>query len=112
MLIAAGPLNVATPGTKVAVSSLALLNEAGVPIQKCHGIAFQAKPLNSGTVTIYQRQADGSYTQVWVLGIPTTTILPSFSMALTWSANAVGLTDLYLDAENATNGALVSVLIG
>lgn len=112
MYIAAGELNVASPGTKVAVSSLPKLIENDIPIKRVHGILFQAKRLNSGWVGVYQRNEGGSYTPVNILGVPTTTILPSFSMALTWSPNAIQITDLYLDAEVATNGALVTVLIG
>ena len=112
-LVAAGPLVVPTPGTLVPVSSLVRLQENNLPIIRCHGVLFQAlvDPPNVGTTSIYQLAPDGQYYLLAVLGVPTTSFIPSFSASLTWSPNAVALTDLYLDAQNAGEGALVTVLI-
>lgn len=112
MLIGAGPLPVPTPGTKVAVSTLTAFYDNNHLIEKVHGILFQALDGNTGKVTLYQLQSNGTtYNKMYVFGIPTTTLIPSFSIALTWSPNAVQIRDLYLDAAVANEGVLVSALI-
>ena len=110
MLTAIGPLTPSAPGTPVRFTS----TQAN-PSEKfaCHGVLAQAMPANTGKVYIGLSTMNKSTLAnvVAVLAIPTDNTIPSFTAALTLSPNAVNLSDLYLDADVASNGAIVSVLI-
>lgn len=84
-----------------------------------HGIMFQALPANTGLVYIGDRAAMNKTTLAGVLAIlavPVTDsgevrVLPTFSVALTWSPNALQLPVFYVDADDGDDGCLVSVLV-
>lgn len=110
MLIPIAKLVSAVPGTPVRFTST-----QGTPAEKfaCHGVLAQAWWANTGKVYV-GRVTMNKTTGVdvlAVLAIPTDNSIPSFTAALTLSPNAVNLSDLYLDADIAGEGALVSVLI-
>jgi hypothetical protein len=77
-----------------------------------HAILFQALPENTGRVYIGTASLN-RVTKQGVLGtlaVPTANSLPTFSMALTISPNAIHAHDLYIDADNNTDGVTVAVL--
>jgi len=114
MIQAIGPIIVAAAGTPVSVFAALPSDEwktgRTFPL---HGILFQALQTNVGRVYIGNAAMDkttlvGVYA---VLPIPTDNLLPTFSAALTWSPNALRLEDFYVDADDAGEGCLVTVLI-
>ena len=110
MILSIGPMRVAVPGTPVRFTS----TQAN-PTEKfsCHGVLAQALPLNVGKVYVGMSTMNRVTLAnvVAVLAIPTDNTIPSFTVALTLSPNAINLADLYVDADIALEGALVSVLI-
>jgi len=110
MLMPVAKITVAVPGTPIRLTS----TQAN-PAEKfsCHGVLVQAMPFNTGRVYIGRATMNKTLlTEMFaVLAIPTDHTIPSFTAALTLSPNAVNLSDLYLDADIALEGALVSVLI-
>lgn len=79
-----------------------------------HGILFQARRANTGLVYIGDRPTMDKTTLAGVLAvlaIPTDNALPTFSAALTWSPNALQLETFWIDADDAGDGCLVSVLV-
>lgn len=110
MIGALGPLTVPTPGTPVSVSTLLPANKH----QPCHGILFQALPTNTGKVYVGNRTLDSS-TLVGcyaILAIPTTNQLPTFSAALTIAPNGLDAAQtFFVDADNADDGVLVTILV-
>jgi hypothetical protein len=85
-----------------------------VPTDRCavHAILFQALPENTGRVYI-GTSAMNRVTKSGVMGtlaVPTANSIPTFSMALTLSPNAIHAHDLYIDADNNTDGVTIAVL--
>jgi hypothetical protein len=110
MLMPIATITVAVPGTPVRLTS----TQAN-PAEKfsCHGVLVQAMPFNTGRVYIGRSTMDKTTLAdlFAVLAIPTDHTIPSFTAALTLSPNAINMADLYLDADIALEGALVSVLV-
>jgi hypothetical protein len=110
MIQSIGKLTVAVPGTLVRATS----GQAN-PAQpfSCHGVLFQALPANVGRVYIGSSVLNrAALTGVFsVLVIPTATIIPSFSVALTIAPNGIKLDDFWVDADTATDGVIITVLI-
>lgn len=107
---ARGKLSVPTPGTPVRVTA-AEANPAETI--RVHGYLFQTLPGNTGKMYIGKANLDRT-TLVGVLAIlaiPTTNLLPTFSAAITWSANGLMLEELYVDADVANEGVLCTVLV-
>ena len=99
-----------TPGTPVRLTS----TQAN-PAEKfaCHGVMVQALKANAGrcyvgTSVLDKTNSTGVYA---VLAIPTNNTIPSFTAALTLSPNAINLSDMYVDVDQAGDGVIVSVLI-
>lgn len=109
MIASIGKLTVAIPGTKVRVTSGELDPNESL---QCHGVLFQALPTNTGKVYIGTAALNaGTLLGVLaILPIPTVNQLPTFSAALTISPNAIALQQLYIDADNADDGVLVTIL--
>ena len=108
MIVALGTARVVTPGTPVAISTL---DTGG--FGKVHGIMIQALPANVGkvylgTATMNRAQVTGLFA---VLAIPTSNVIQSFSAAITQAPASIQLKDLYLDADNGNDGAIVTVLV-
>lgn len=117
MLQVCGPLNVAVPGTLVRASSLVATDAHGIrnnpAAAKCHAVLFQAKKSNVGVVYIgrsdmVRSTLAGCAAQ---LAIPTANSIPSFSIALTIAPDGVDLSDLWVDADTADDGVLVTLLV-
>jgi hypothetical protein len=110
MISVIGKFTVPVPGTPVRFTST-----QATPGEKfsCHGVLAQALPANTGKVYIGVAGLDKTTLAnvLAVLAIPTDHTIPSFTAALTLSPNAINMADLYLDADVAAEGALVSVLI-
>ena len=110
MIQAIGKLTVATPGTPVR----ATVNNANpAETVRIHGFLFQAPRSNVGIVYIGKEDMDRT-TLVGVLGmlaIPTDNSLPSFSAALTISPNGLMQEELYVDADEAGDGAILTILV-
>ena len=109
MISALGAVTVPTPGTPVR----ATINRAdpSKPIP-CHGIMFEALPANTGFVYIGQQNMNRSTLEgvYAVIPVPSTNILPSFSTALTLAPNGLGAHLFWVDADNPTDGVLVTFL--
>lgn len=85
------------------------------PVERCavHAVLFQVLPENSGRIYVGVAGMN-RVTKDGVLGmlaVPTANVLPTFSMALTISPNAIHLHDIYIDADQNTDGVIVSVLV-
>lgn len=102
-------ISVDTPGTPELVTQV---ETSPTRVKKVHGVLFQVKRSNTGPVAIGVAgmvMATGEKCYV-ILPPPTATTIPSFSMALTLAPNSITLSDMRVDAENATDGVLVSIL--
>ena len=112
-----GLIRIPVPGTLVRVSSLITQDAHGVlndPTKfSCHACLIQAWHANTGKIFI-GRADMVSATGVGVstvLAIPTVNSIPAFSAALTLAPAGVDLSSLFLDAEVANEGVLVTVLV-
>lgn len=118
MLQVLGPISVTTPGTPVrATQNVATIDAGGVtndPTKfSCHAALFQAKKGNVGAVyvglaTLNKTTLAGVCGQ---LAIPTDNSIPAFSIALTLSPAGVDLSDLWIDADQAGDGVILTVLV-
>lgn len=107
-----GPVVVLVPGTLVRASATVLPPD-DLTRYKVHAVLMQARPTNVGKVyigdaTLNRATLAGVAT---VLAIPTATALPAFSIAHTISPAGVDLSDLWLDADTAGDGVLITVLV-
>lgn len=116
-LQALGPLRVTTPGVPVAVASI-IPTDQWTPNPnygpfKGHGVLLQALRDNNDDVYVGQTGMNsGTLAKVLsVLAPPSTNFIPSFSAALTIAPNAIDISDLYIDADQAGDGVLVSILV-
>lgn len=118
MLQVVGPIRVAVPGTPVRVTDLIALTDPGGLVNTpsrftCHAALFQAIDDNVGKVYVGLAGMVRA-TKVGVsavLAIPTDNSIPSYSVALTMAAAGIDLSDLYLDADTAQDGVLLTVLV-
>ena len=110
MLIPVTVLRNVVPGTPVRFT-----RTQATPEEKfaCHGVLAQAIYNNTGRIYIgTSTMVTATLTDVIaILAIPTDNTIPSFTAALTLASNAVNLSDLWLDADIAGEGAIISVLI-
>ncbi len=110
MIKAIAKIVVVAAGTPVRVTSQEADPSAYYPI---HGILIQALPDNVGKtyigVSTMNRVARTDL--LGILATPTANSIPTYSAALTLSPNAIQLKDFYIDADNANDGVIVSVLI-
>lgn len=106
--VAFGKILIPTPGQPVQVQAPVIMNPPS-----CHAVIIEALPSNSGKIYIGLVGLDKvSLAQVLViLPIPTVNLLPTFSIALTVAGNAINVGSLYLDAEVAGEGVLLSALV-
>lgn len=77
--------------------------------------AFMIEALSSNIGKVYVGTSDlnkGTLAGVLVvLPVPTANFLPTFSVSVTSAANALSLSDLWIDADNAGEGVLISVVV-
>lgn len=117
MIQVLGPVNVITPGTPVRVTAGVTIDAHGITNQpakfSCHAALFQARKANTGKVYI-GLQTMNITTGVGVaavLAIPTDNAIPAFSVSLTLAPAGIDLSSLYLDADVAGEGALLTILV-
>jgi len=117
MLQVCGPLSVAVPGTLVRATDAITVDAHGIQNDltqfKCHAVLFQAKKGNVGIVYIGRNPMNRTTLEgvAGQLAIPTVNSIPSFSIALTLSPQGVDLSDLWIDADSAGDGTLVTLLV-
>lgn len=113
-LTGCGKTTVVTPGIPVQVSvPAAVAGPANPGLSSVHAILIQALPTNLGKAYVGTAGLDKSALTkcLVVLPIPTINLLPTFSISLTAAANALSLLDLWIDADNAGEGVLISVVV-
>jgi len=105
-----GRVVVPVPGTPVRVTAA---NADPRQHVACHGIMFQVLPTNTGRVYVGGAQLDRvAVTNVFaMLPAPSSTQLPNFSAAITQAPNALGVEEFWIDADNAGEGVIVTILI-
>jgi hypothetical protein len=106
-----GKLIVPTPGTPVRATSMLSPEEA--PRFTCHGVLFQAMASNTGKVYIGKDSMNKSTLAdcAAVLAIPTANIIPGFGISHYLAPAAVDISELWIDADQANEGVLITVLI-
>lgn len=117
MLQVLGPINVPVPGTPVRATSTITTDAGGITNDpanfSCHAALFQARKGNTGRTyigTSNMVRATGVGVSA-VLAIPTANTIPSFSMSLTIAPAGVDLSELYVDADVADEGVLLTLLV-
>jgi hypothetical protein len=113
-LLALGPLTVPTPGVPVPFSSILPSAPSTFDVNNnVHACIMEA--ISSNAAKVYIGMAGMNKTTLanvlMVLPVPTVNLIPTFSISVTQGANALDLADLYLDADNAGNGIIVSAII-
>jgi hypothetical protein len=78
-----------------------------------HAFIIQALWTNAGKIYIGTVGLVGSSMTnlLAVLPVPTANLIPTFSVAMTLSPNSLSLADIWIDADNAGEGVLISALI-
>jgi hypothetical protein len=109
LLLSLGATRVPTPGTPVALVLPADFRDQ----PKCHAFLIQALPTNTGKVYIGGATLNKStYVGVHsILPVPTTNLLPTLSVSVAQASNGLTLDTLRFDADIATDGVLISVLV-
>lgn len=117
MLQVLGPITVPVPGTPVRATSTITTDASGItndPTRfSCHAALFQARQANTGRVyigTVNMIRATGVGVAA-VLAIPTANAIPAFSVSLTLAPAGVDLSELYVDADVADEGVLLTLLV-
>jgi len=108
-MFALGPVKVATPGTPVQLPSLPPPQPSSV-----NALSLVALPTNTGKIYIgVSGMNKGTLVGVIdVLPPASASAIPSFSLSgSAMAANGVLITQFYIDADNATEGVLVSALV-
>ncbi len=109
-----GKTVVTVPGTVKQVTIPAVNGQPIISPANVHGFIVQALASNVGNVYVGSRSTMSRSTLVGVLvvlPIPTANLLPTFSATIQQGANALGLDHLWIDADNANDGVLVSAIV-
>lgn len=104
-IVALGKVTVAASGTPQRITSTST---------HVNSVTIQALPTNTGKIYVMERSNGVIATFVGVaavIAIPTDNIIPSFSIAVSGAGNPINIADLYLDAENNGEGAIVTGLV-
>lgn len=113
-LFSAGRTLVGNPGTPQPVAVPTSVSGPGAPgLSTVHAVVIQALTANTGKVYVGLQGLDKSSLAnvLVVLPIPTANLVPSFSISLTTGANALSLSDLYIDADIPSEGVLISGVV-
>lgn len=113
-LVALGPVTVGAPGTPVGVQTVLPTPPSSIDVNNnVHSCIIEALSGNTGKVYIGLKGMNKSSLAgvLMVLPVPTANSIPTFSMSITFGANAIDLADLYIDADIGTNGVLVTALV-
>lgn len=99
-----GKLTVASAGTPIPLTATKTL---------CHSVLIEVLSTNVGKIYIGTSALNSSTLvgTVAILGIPTSAILPVFTMGLSYAPNPINIANLYIDADNSGDGVIVSYLI-
>lgn len=117
MIQVEGLITVPVPGTLVRVTTAIAAFSGGITNDPtrftCHAALFQTWHLNTGKIYVCRSDGvRGSGAGVsCVLAIPTSNSIPAYSIALTIAPSGVNLSDLWLDADIASEGVLITVLV-
>ena len=78
-----------------------------------HAVLIEALPGNTGKIYVgLAGLAKATLANcLVVLPIPTANVIPTFSITVTEAANAIALQDLWIDADNAGEGVLISAIV-
>lgn len=111
MTVGLGAVRVTTPGTNVVVPPPS--NVSG-NVYACHAVLFQALAANTGPVYIgspgmVATAPDFAGVMVTLL-TPTDSAVMSFSTGLPLAPNGINLNEFVIDAAQATDGVLVSLV--
>lgn len=104
-IIGLGVISVPTPGTLVPVMS---------PGQKVRSQSLLVQALantthtNTGNVYVYSANSGSATVRVATLAIPTANTVPSFSVTIPNAPGGLEISNFYLDADIAGDGADVS----
>jgi len=117
MLVVLGPISVVTPGTLIRATATLPPSVDGLNLNParftCHAALFQAKPGNLGKVYIgtagMVRATLAGVSAV--LAIPTVNSIPSYSISLTLAPAGIDLSELFIDADTAGEGVLLTILV-
>lgn len=103
-----GKTTVTTPGTPVQVSVPSVINPPS-----CHACIIEALFGNTGKVYVGTSGLTKSTLAdvLVVLPIPTSNLIPTFSISIVSGANALHLRDLWIDADVAGEGVIVSAVV-
>lgn len=108
MIVSLGRVNVDTPGTLVRATN----NESDpTSAYLCHSCMIRVDPNNTGYIYICDRSnadVDTGGGVICVLGVPTVNSIPSFTDTVTNAIAAINLERVWIDAELADNGVIVS----
>lgn len=115
-LIGCGKTLVPAPGTPVQVTVPAgVAGPLGAQgLSTVHAFMVQALSTNTGKVYVGSIAGMVKATLAGVLvvlPIPTVNLIPTFSVSVTAAANALSLLDLWIDADIASEGVLISVVV-
>ncbi len=114
LMVGLGKTVVPNSGTPVQVQIPAAIAGPGNPgLSTVH--AFVVEVLSNNTGKVYIGVQGLSKTTLVgclvVLPIPTANLLPTFSVSMTAAANALSLSDLWIDADNAGEGVMISAIL-
>jgi hypothetical protein len=102
-----GPIVSATPGTLVPIV-------AAASTLRAQSILFQALKTaghaNTGSVYILSGPTAAAAVRIATLGVPTATVIQSFSITIPSSNASLQLNQFFIDADNGTDGADVTYL--
>lgn len=114
-LFSLGKLTVPASGTPVNVPAPTLPSQGPtVPaLTTVHAFLVAALAANTGKVYIGVAGMNKATLAgvLMVLPVPTTNLIPTFSVSVTAAANALSLTDLWIDVDNSNDGVLISGVI-
>lgn len=113
-LISGGKITVPAAGTPVNVPVPPSVAGPGSPgLTTVHAFVVQALAANTGKVYIGIAGLNKSTLAnvLIVLPVPTANLLPAFSVSITAAANALSLSDLWIDVDNNGDGVLLSGIV-
>ncbi len=112
---ALGKITVAVSGTPVNVPAPVLPGQGpALPaLSTVHALVIEALAANTGKIYIGIAGLNKSTLAgvLLTLPVPTANFIPTFSVSLTAAANALSITDLWIDADNAGEGVTISGLV-
>lgn len=106
-----GKVTVVTPGTPVQATVNQSSPNTRIP---AYSIMFQALPGNVGSVYVGLIGLNKSTLAqvVAIIAVPTTNSSPAFTVTITYAPGGLNVADFYIDANNAQDGVLVSLVAG